>query len=246
MPGFFALAAETPALRVAWNPRCGSRGHALPAPIGWGSGREARASGACCRPADGPGSLLDSRAWFARPETSCPRAGLVLADLGLHAPSTVSMSSIMGQTVLPDTITEGQAPAFRPPFARAPLLRRGRFDDLVQVSGLLLRSTPNPRWASRLASNPSSRCLELRFYNRRCTSRAPAETSSLETVRRRTVGKPASSSTCRIAPGLCGRAARAENDAGPPCGHPASSSRALDGALPASGRSTITRCQWHG
>jgi hypothetical protein len=32
----------------------------------------------------------------------------------------------------------------------------------------------------------------------------------------------------------------AEEDAGPPCGHPASDSRALDGALPASGPSTAT------
>jgi hypothetical protein len=30
----------------------------------------------------------------------------------------------------------------------------------VQVSGLLHRCTPDPRWALRLASNPSSRCLD--------------------------------------------------------------------------------------
>lgn len=35
-----------------------------------------------------------------------------------------------------------------------------------------------------LARNPSPRCLEFRFYNRRCASRAPAETSPSETVGR--------------------------------------------------------------
>jgi hypothetical protein len=41
------------------------------------------------------------------------------------------MSSIMGQTKSPDTITEGRAPAFRPSHTQAPLLLRTMIDDLV-------------------------------------------------------------------------------------------------------------------
>jgi hypothetical protein len=115
--------------------------------------------------------------------------------------------SIMGPTGLPDTITEGHARAFRPSHTRAPFLLRRTIDDLVQVSGLLRRSTSSPRWASRLASNPSPRCLEHRFYNRRFASRAPAETPSSETLRRRTVGKPAGL-RLRGSPSIAGVAAR--------------------------------------
>lgn len=44
-----------------------------------------------------------------------------------------------------------------------------------------------------------------------------------------------------------GISAAPRGDAGPPCGHPASSGRALDGALPASGHSTLTlHAWWHG
>jgi hypothetical protein len=98
--------------------------------------------------------------------------------------------------------------------------------------------SPVPREALRLSSGAASRCLEIRFYNRCFTSRAPVETSPSETVcrapwetRRRS---PSRSSSIVAFPRF------AEEDAGPPCGHPASDSRALDGALPASGPSTAT------
>jgi hypothetical protein len=98
--------------------------------------------------------------------------------------------------------------------------------------------SPVPREALRLSSGAASKCLEIRFYNRCFTSRAPVETSPSETVcrapwetRRRS---PSRSSSIVAFPRF------AEEDAGPPCGHPASDSRALDGALPASGPSTAT------
>ena len=51
------------------------------------------------------------------------------------------------------------------------------------------------------------------------------------------VGKPAG---VHLSDPPGGRFRHAEEDAGPPCGHPASDSRALDGALPASGPTTAT------
>jgi hypothetical protein len=126
---------------------------------------------------------------------------------------------------------------------RAPLLLRRTIDDLVQVSGLLRRSTSSPRWASRLASNPSPRCLEHRFYNRRFASRAPAE----HPLRRPSAGEPWE--TRRSFDFVDRPRIQAfpptEHDAGPPRGHPASDSLALDGAVPASGESSFRPC-WHG
>jgi hypothetical protein len=58
------------------------------------------------------------------------------------------------------------------------------------------------------------------------------------------VGKPADPSTSWIVLGSR-RCRPTEHDARPPRGHPASDSLALDGALPASGRSTFAR-GWHG
>jgi hypothetical protein len=49
MPGFFALAAEAPALRAARLRMSGSGGRRLPAPIGWGSTRRDSVTGARCR-----------------------------------------------------------------------------------------------------------------------------------------------------------------------------------------------------
>jgi hypothetical protein len=61
---------------------------------------------------------------------------------------------------LPDTITGGLTPALRPSLTRAPFPRREKSMTSSRVNGLLHRCTPDPRWALRLASNPSSRCLD--------------------------------------------------------------------------------------
>jgi len=110
-------------------------------------------------------------------------------------------------------------------------------DDPVRVSAFSVarhRVLAGPRG---LPSSTSPRCLEIRFYNRRVASRAPAETSPSETVRRAPVGKPAGARLSRIALDSS-VSAGSEDHAGPPCGHPASNGRALDGVLPASGLST--------
>jgi hypothetical protein len=89
-----------------------------------------------------------------------------------------------------------------------------------------------------LSSNASPRCLEFRFYNRRCASRAPVENITFGDRLPSAVGKPAS---VRLPDRHRTKAfPPTEGDAGPPCGHPASNGRALDGAPPASGRSTLT------
>jgi hypothetical protein len=71
------------------------------------------------------------------------------------------------------------------------LAARRMTDDPVRVSAFSvarLRVLAGPRG---LPSSTSPRCLEIRFYNRRYASRAPAETSPSETVRQAPVGKPA-------------------------------------------------------
>jgi hypothetical protein len=107
--------------------------------------------------------------------------------------------------------------------------------DPVQVRRLFRRSTSLPREALRLSSGPASKCLEIRFYNRCLATRAPVETSPSETVRRAPWENPPAFAFPDPPRGRV--SAFAEEDAGPPRGHPASDSRALDGAPPASGRS---------
>jgi hypothetical protein len=109
---------------------------------------------------------------------------------------------------------------------------------LVQVSRLVPSlDVANPREASRLSSGAAPKCLEFRFYNRRFSSRAPVETVPSEAVAERCgVNPPAFDFQILSGP----RFRIAGEDAGPPRGHPASDSRALDGALPASGPSTTT------
>jgi hypothetical protein len=174
MPGFFALAADLPTPRAARNPRWRSRRPRTPCAHRLGERTRRRKIGRVmssdCLTREPPGLPCLVR----QTRDLCLRAGLAPANFSLHAPSTGSMSSIMGQQ---DRRTPSPRGALRPCgllHTRAPLLRWTMIDDLVQVSDLLRRSTPSPRWASRLASNPSPRCLEHRFYNRRFTSRAPA------------------------------------------------------------------------
>lgn len=124
---------------------------------------------------------------------------------------------------------------FGPSCARSTFAARRMTTDPVQAGGLFRRSMPYPREALRLSSGAAPGCLEFRFYNRRFTSRAPVETSPPETGRRAPWENPPAFTfqiTCEPA------IRRARGDAGPPRGHPASGSRALDGAPLASGRST--------
>jgi hypothetical protein len=83
----------------------------------------------------------------------------------------------------------------------------------------------------------------IRFYNRRFTSRAPVGNTTSGDHPPSAVGNPAG---LRLRDPLRSRRFRraTEKDAGPPRGHPASSSHVLDGTPPASGRPalTSTRC----
>jgi hypothetical protein len=106
----------------------------------------------------------------------------------------------------------------------------------------LASSCSEPPRSTLLALRPSSGritgMLQIRFYNRRFASRAPAvKPPSLETssrapweTRRRS---PSRSSLNMTLPPLF------SEDAGPPRGHPASSGTVLDGTLPASGQQAV-------
>jgi hypothetical protein len=79
-----------------------------------------------------------------------------------------------------------------------------------------------------------------RFYNRRFASRAPVpDTTSGDCLSSAVGNPPAFDFEARPEHGLSGL--MSETSAGPPCGHPASSDFALDGATPASGPSATTR-----
>jgi hypothetical protein len=106
----------------------------------------------------------------------------------------------------------------------------------------LASSCSEPPRNTLLALRPSSgriaEMLQIRFYNRRFASRAPAvKPPSLETSRRapwetRRRSPSRSSSNMTLPPLFA-------EDAGPPRGHPASSGVVLDGTLPASGRQAV-------
>lgn len=116
------------------------------------------------------------------------------------------------------------------------LLRGEMSPGLVQTGRLPCRSTLRPRWALRLASVASPRCLEStsttdvrttstrrehHFWRLPAGERGKPAALRLRDRLRRGVLPPSSASS-----------------AGPPFGHPASNGRALDGAKPASGRSS--------
>jgi len=79
----------------------------------------------------------------------------------------------------------------------------------------------------------------IRFYNRRFTSRAPVRNTTSGDHPPSAVGKPRRSSASRSS-SLVAFPPMIEEDAGPPRGHPASSSHVLDGTPPASGRPALT------
>jgi hypothetical protein len=149
------------------------------------------------------------------------------------------LGSMVGQTGSPDTTTEGRSPVSRPSLALGTLAARRMADGPVRALTFSVARRRALVKASRPRSDPSPGCLEFRFYNRRCASRAPAGNITFGDRPPSAVGKPA---IARLlgSPSGSRRLRRTEGDAGPPRGHPASNGRALDGVLPASGRSTVT------
>jgi hypothetical protein len=101
-----------------------SGGRELPAPIGWGSGRERQSLGRVLSCRGLARQSPDCRAWARSPGSRTFRAGLALERPRPHAPSTdPTFGSTEGQTGLPDAAGEGHAAVFRPWHARAPLPR---------------------------------------------------------------------------------------------------------------------------
>lgn len=145
------------------------------------------------------------------------------------------MSSMTGQTGSPDTTTEGPASVFRPPRARSTLAARRKIDDLVQATHLLRRSTSCPRKASRpflghVRQDASNSVSTTDVSRHEHPGKHPLWRPSEEHR-----GVTRRCSTSRIVLGS-GRCRRAENDAGPPRGHPASNGRAFDDARAGFGR----------
>jgi hypothetical protein len=104
-----------------------------------------------------------------------------------------------------------------------------------------------PRGASRPFLDCSAKMPRIRFYNRRFTSRAPANEHHLWRLRPSAVGNPPAFDF-ETASGEHGSAASLGGCAGPPRGHPTSSSCVLDGTPPASGwlaaTSALARLGW--
>jgi hypothetical protein len=190
-----------------------------------------------------PPGLSCSRA--SRPETHCLRTGLAPANVSLHAPSTDStLGSIMGPTGSPVTTTEGNARASRPLHTLCTLAAPRTADDPVRVTHLLRRWTPFPRRASRPSLGHVAKMPRIPFLQPTFHVTSTRRNITFGDHPPSAVGKPASVRLLGSSPGPSGLPLLPEDDAGPPCGHPASNGLALDGALPASGRSTLTftRC----
>jgi hypothetical protein len=184
VPGFFALAAGAPILRAA-------RERAVPfrrplSPCAHRLGERTKKQS--------PGRVMSSRRRTRQtPGLPCP---------GVETRDIVPASRVSARKLVPPRAFHGfdvwtrrgtrQVCRIPPPRGAyrplgrftpsAPLPREERWKDPVRVGHLLRRSTPCPREALRLSSGTSPGCLELRFYNRRFTSRAPVETSPLETT----------------------------------------------------------------
>jgi hypothetical protein len=172
-----------------------------------------------------PGPVL-SRTCLALAKAETPRAFHEFDFRLDHGPNRFKVGAV----------TEGPAPAFRPLPARSTLLRRPMTNCPVPGDWPRPSLDSAPRGALRPFLGHSAKMPRIRFYNRRFTSRAPMVKHHLSRPSAERRGKPAD---VRLRDRLLERGARSDavssGDAGPPCGHPASSGFALDGAMPASG-----------
>lgn len=171
------------------------------------------------------------------------RAGLTFASTSLHAPSADSIAQAAGQDVWPGTATWGARSGLSTFVRPSTLAARRMTQDPVRASRLFRRSTSSPREASRLSLGPASRCLD---------SVSTTDVSCHEHPSRHHLWRPGAGAVGKPADVTFADRPRkgcfhlASDDAGPPFGHPASSSRALDGAPQASGRSTGTFARTRG
>jgi len=222
--------------------RGGLSGCQLPAPIGWGSERRASTTDVCCRSTTRPVSLLDCRTEASEPGSRTLANGISGRKLQTpHAFHEFEESSCSGQLFI-GPFTRGSRQAFA--FGAPTFVLRAPFCE-ANDQGPRPGRWPSPslgsasRSASRRPSTASPRCLEFASTTDVSRHEHPSETPPLETTRRPPWGNPAG---LRLRDPLRPRRFRrsAEKDAGPPRGHPASSSRVLDGTPPASGRPALT------
>jgi len=145
------------------------------------------------------GSLLAARPVSRSLDPCFPRARLTLARSGApHAFRDLDLKLDRGPTCLPDTMTEGHAPAFRPLRTRSTLPRRER--PLVP-SGPMAFSVARrcASWGLAAFLGRSVKMPRDRFYNRRFASRAPVNRHHLWRLpagrrgktRRRSTSRPA-------------------------------------------------------
>jgi hypothetical protein len=212
-------------------------------PSAGGANEEAAPRARDCRPAARLDSLLAVEPGSQSPgPASLASVFSAHESSGPHAPST---NSILGpdheSNLFGRLITEGPAPALRPLPARSTLLRRTMTTCPVPGDWPSPPLDSAPRSASRPTLGHSAKMPRIRFYNRRFAPRAPMSKHHLWRLRPSAVGNPPTFDfqiACWSAAALGVR--DSSGDAGPPCGHPASNSFALDGAMPASGRSAAT------
>lgn len=191
MAGFFALAAETPTLRVAWARQSGSRRPRAPCAHRLGErARRPEARARAVAPRLRPGRLLTAGAGSRNQSLAVHAQGWCTSTGGSTRLPRIRWGKATGRTCSARHCYPGAlSRPFGPSCARSTFAARRMTIDPVQAGGLFRRWAPYPREALRLSSGAAPGCLELRFYNRRLTSRAPVETSPPETGRERR-GKP--------------------------------------------------------
>jgi hypothetical protein len=207
-----------------------------------GANEEAAPRARDCHPATRLDSLLavEPRRRARAPRPSRTGLALTKAQDPTRLPR-IRFGLDHGPTCFGRPITEGPAPAFRPLLARSTLLRPTMTMDPVPGHWPSPSLDSAPRSASQPTLGRSAKMPRIRFYNRRFAPRAPMSKHHLWRLPAERRGKP---TDVRHRDRLLerGRSWRrgSSDDAGPPCGHPASSGSALDGAMPASGRPAAT------
>jgi len=241
MPGFFALAAETPILRAAWTRARRIQRSRTPCADRLGERTKRQRLGHVnVAPRRRP-----TASWLphGRREARAPNPASGFSAHEMRDPTRLPRSRFEGSITRPTEPKDhhdrgacwGLSTFARPEHPSAP---RTTIDPVAgQKPSPSLDSAP--RGALRPFLGHSVKMPRNRFYNRRSRHEHSQQTPPSETARR-----PPWETRRRSTSGpFSGRgvsAKRSENGAGPPCGHPASNGFALDGATPASGRSTAT------
>jgi len=243
VPGFFALAAETPILRVTWTRFSGGTAvtNSL-RPSAGGANERGSASGACCHPATRSNDPLVVAPASQGLDPAIHEAGLTLRGLGIpRAFHGLDLGSIKGQLLFAGHHERGACAGLSTFACPEHPCCEGSNHRSRPERWSSLRWTSRPRIALRRSSVAADKMPRIRFYNRRSRHEHPSETSLSETARRAPWETRRRSTSRPLCPGLSrGFRFRVSSGAGPPCGHPTSNGFAFDGASPASGSSTTS------